>query len=71
MPVLRNERVELLEYLKSAVARIRDFADREPGPCGDSMRLLAEQIAKDAEELQAEMLEAGFIPKPVARNSFD
>jgi hypothetical protein len=61
---LRNDRIEILNYLKQTVKRMREIAQADPGQFGDAIRKLADDIAVDAAELEAELIEAGLLPRP-------
>jgi hypothetical protein len=61
---LHHDRIEILNYLKQSVKRMRAIADGDPGQFGDAVRKLADDIASDTVELEAELIEAGYLPKP-------
>jgi hypothetical protein len=64
MAVFKNDRVEVLQYLKQSIQRLRDEAQAQSGAFGDHLREIADQIAKDTAALEAEMIEAGYLLKP-------
>ena len=66
MAVIRNDRVEILEYLKGSVQRLRDRAITNPSACGTELLPIVEQLAEDAATLEAELIKAGYIPNPTS-----
>jgi hypothetical protein len=69
MSVLRNDRLEVLIYLKESVARMRRLEVDNPGKFGAEMLAIAAQIESDVERLEVELVAAGFIPTPPTGNS--
>jgi hypothetical protein len=63
MSGLRYDRIEILNYLKQSVKRMREIADGDPGQFGEAMRKLADDIALDTAKLEEELIEAGYLPR--------
>ena len=57
------DRVVVLEYLKQSVERMRELAKTGSDKLSAEMLALANQIAKDTASLEAELIEAGYLPK--------
>ena len=62
MRLVRNDPVQVLEYLKRSVERMREITRANPAKWGSEMLKVADQIAADAERLEAELRAAGYIP---------
>ncbi|HWE72859.1 MAG TPA: hypothetical protein VG328_06845 [Stellaceae bacterium] len=58
----RNDRIEILNYLKQSVKRMREFAQTDTGQLGEEMRELANEIVQDTAKLEAELVEAVYLP---------
>jgi hypothetical protein len=66
---LRNEKVEALKYLKGSIQRIRELATANPGKIGTQMLVIADDIANDMTKLEAELVEAGYLPDPTGEGA--
>jgi hypothetical protein len=66
---LRNESIEVLKYLRGSIQRIRELAAANPGTMGTQMQFLADEIADDTTKLEAELVEAGYIPDPTGEGA--
>lgn len=64
MSVVRNDRLEVLLYLKKSVVRMRQLAAEKPSRFGDELHTIADQIVRDAANLEAELVAAGYIAQP-------
>ena len=64
MSVVRNDRLEILEYLKRSVRRMRELAAQNPGKFAEEMLAVADDIADDVARLEGELIEAGHLPTP-------
>ncbi|HEX4194754.1 MAG TPA: hypothetical protein VHY80_16725 [Stellaceae bacterium] len=58
---LQRDRIEILNYLKQSVKRMRELAQADPSPFGEALRTLADEIAVDTAKLEAELVEAGYL----------
>ena len=61
--VVGTDRREELEYLKRSVQRLRELAPSNPAKIGLQLLQIADDLADEAAELEAELIEAGHIPK--------
>jgi hypothetical protein len=61
--VAGTDRREELEYLKRSVQRLRELAPSNPAKIGSQLLQIADELAYEAAELEAELIEAGTIPK--------
>lgn len=59
----RTDRREELEYLKRSVQRLRELAPSNPEKIGAQLLHIADELAEEAAELEAELIESGYIPK--------
>ena len=64
MAVPRDHRLEVLDYLKQSVERMRRLAKADSDKFSSDMLAVADQIAGDVANLEAELIEAGYFPKP-------
>jgi predicted nucleic acid-binding protein len=55
-------RVELLEYIQRVADRIRALARTNPSDIGSQVLAIADQIAEEAAGLEADLIEAGYLP---------
>lgn len=58
------DRVAVLEYLKRSIERMRELAKVGSDKLSTDMLVIADQIAADAARLEAELIAAGYLPKP-------
>jgi hypothetical protein len=61
---LKDDPVAVLEYILRCVERMREIATSNPSLIGRSLRGIADDIARKAAELEAELIKAGFLPNP-------
>jgi len=64
MSVVRNDRLEVLEYLKRSVGRMRRLAAEHPGRFAEELLAVADEIAEDVARLEGELAAAGHLPIP-------
>ena len=58
----QTDRREELEYLNRSVQRLRELAPSNPAKIGSRLLQIADELAVEAAELEAELIEAGYIP---------
>ena len=63
MGVSRNERIEILEYLKQSIHRMRETAWAQPDKLHAEILETADLIAGDTAKLEDQMIDAGYVPK--------
>jgi hypothetical protein len=62
--VPRNDRLEVLDYLKRSIQRIRDVAAAHSNEnISSEMLKIADAVAADTAELEQELIDAGYLPK--------
>jgi hypothetical protein len=64
----RTDRREELDYLKRSVQRLRELAPSNPAKIGAQLLHIADELAEEAAALEAELVEAGLIPKAKAKD---
>jgi predicted nucleic acid-binding protein len=63
-----NGRVEILDYLQRVADRIRELARTNPSDMRYQVLAIADQIAEEAAGLEAELIDAGYLPpKPTKK----
>jgi HEPN domain-containing protein len=62
-----GDRFAVLDYIKQSVERLRDLARANSDKLHSEMLALADQLAENAANLEAEMIEAGYIPARPAK----
>ena len=60
---VRTDRREELQYLKRSVQRLRELAPSNPAKIESQLLHIADELADEAAALEAELIEAGYIPK--------
>jgi hypothetical protein len=63
MGIIKNERVEILEYLKQSIQRMRETARAHPDKLRAQILETADRIAEDTAKLEHQMIEAGYVPE--------
>jgi hypothetical protein len=64
MSALEWDRVYVFSSLRWSVREVRDIANNAIGPMGNRLRLFADEMAKDVAEIEAELIAAGYLPRP-------
>lgn len=62
-------RLQVLQFLKDSARRIREIATANPSKVTADLLRIADEIEADAANLEAELIEAGVIPKPPANQN--
>jgi hypothetical protein len=62
MSVVTYDRIEILEYLKESVQRVRETAWMQPIESRAKILHIADQIADDTAQLESELVAAGYLP---------
>ena len=59
-------RLEVLAFLQESATRLRQMARERPCSISANMIKIADDIARDAARLEAELVDAGLIDQPTA-----
>jgi hypothetical protein len=61
-------RLEILRFLRESSQDMRGLAMTHPSKISADMLRIADEIAADAIKLEAELIEAGLLPRPANLN---
>jgi hypothetical protein len=59
-----DDRLQVLDYLKQSIGRMREAAAEYEGQFAEALLDIADQIAGDVERLEIELIAAGYLPRP-------
>jgi hypothetical protein len=57
------DRLELLQYLQRTAQRMRDIARNNPGALKPDLSRLAEELGREADGLEKELIKGGDLPQ--------
>jgi hypothetical protein len=64
MAIIGYDRLEIWEYLKQSLDRLRELAKVNPSAFSTEMQATIDEIAEDTKNLEAELIAGGYLPKP-------
>lgn len=64
----RTDRLEVLDYLKQSIERVRAFAAAQAGRIASELLQAADELAADTARLEAELIASGYLPGSVNKD---